>query len=60
MAPNGEARRFTKDSKTLTHIIEGNAVMNITNDKFRITIQTTGAMLVSVVATVLTTVLFLS
>jgi hypothetical protein len=34
--------------------------MNITNDKFRITIQTTGAMLVSVVATVLTTVLFLS
>jgi len=59
MAPNGEARRFTKDSKTLTHSIEGNA-MNITNDKFRITIQTTGAMLVSVVATVLTTILFLS
>jgi hypothetical protein len=34
--------------------------MNFTSDKVRNTIQTTGAMLVSVVATVLTTVLFLS
>ena len=34
--------------------------MNITNDKVRNTIQTTSAMLVSVVATVLKTVLFLS
>jgi hypothetical protein len=34
--------------------------MTITNDKIRNTIQTTGAVLVSVVATVLTTVLFFS
>lgn len=34
--------------------------MNITNDNVRNTIQTTGAMLVSVVATVLTAVLFFS
>jgi thiamine biosynthesis lipoprotein ApbE len=60
MAPNGEARRFTKDSKTLMHIIEGKAAMNITNDKVRNTLQTTSALLASVLATVLTTVLFLS
>jgi hypothetical protein len=34
--------------------------MNITNDKVRNTIQNTGAVLASLVATVLTTVLFLS
>ncbi len=39
---------------------KGTAAMNFTNDKFRNTIQITSAMLVSVVATVLTTVLFLS
>jgi hypothetical protein len=40
--------------------LKGNAAMNLTNDKVRNTIQTTSALLVSVVATVLTTVLFLS
>ena len=34
--------------------------MNFTNDKVRNTLQTTSAMFVSVVATLLTTVLFLS
>jgi len=60
MVPNGEAPRFTKDLESLTHILKGNAAMNISNDKVRNTIQTTSALLVSVVATVLTTVLFLS
>jgi hypothetical protein len=60
MVPNGEAPRFTKDLESLTYILKGNAAMNISNDKVRNTIQTTSALLVSVVATVLTTVLFLS
>jgi hypothetical protein len=60
MVPNGEAPRFTKDLESLPHILKGNAAMNISNDKVRNTIQTTSALLVSVVATVLTTVLFLS
>jgi hypothetical protein len=58
--PTVKLGRFTKDLESPAHIIERTAAMNITNDKLRNTIQTTGAMLVSVVATVLTTVLFLS
>ncbi len=58
MAPNGEAQ--VHQIWTHTHLSKGTAAMNFTNDKVRHTIQTTSAMFVSVVATLLTTVLFLS